>query len=129
MLINSQVQEKLLSLGVFAVWCGVVLDHFLHRTLRCSLAKIITVQHLVFAVTCAVWCGLEFNQNHNRTAPHFYDHMCDTVYRMQFEVGIFFKFLAFPTQPKTNFTLFWAKFLIIELIFLYFDLAFLVNTC
>ena len=54
----------------------------------------------------AVWCGLEFNQNHNRTAPHFYGHMCDTMYKMRFEVGIFFKFWAFPTQPKTNFSIF-----------------------
>ena len=76
-----------------------------------------------------MWCGLEFNQNHNHIAPHFYGHMCDTMYKMQFEVGIFFKFWAFPTQPKTNFSLFWAKFLIIELDFLYFELAFLVNTC
>ena len=44
-----------------------------------------------------VWCGLEFNPNYNRTAPHFYSHMCDTMYKTQFKVGIFLKFWAFPT--------------------------------
>ena len=28
------------------------------------------------------------------------------MYKMLFEVGIFFKFWAFPTQAKTNFSLF-----------------------
>ena len=82
------------------------------------------------AVRCGVVrFGLEFNQNHNRTAPHFYGHVCYTMYKMRFEIGILFKFWAFPTQSKTNFSPFWAKFLIIELVFLYFELAFLVNTC
>ena len=53
-----------------------------------------------------MWCGLEFNQNHNRTTPHFRGYMCDTIYKMRFEVGIFFKFWAFPTHLKTNFSLF-----------------------
>ena len=71
-------------------------------TVWCGLTKIITAPHLVFAVTCAVrcgvvWCGLEFSQNHNRTTPHFYSHMCDTMYKTQFKVGIFLKFWAFPT--------------------------------
>ena len=95
--------------------------------MRCSLAKTITAPHLIFVVTCAVlyrvvwcgvvWCGLEFSQNHNHTAPHFCGHMCDTMYKMWFEVSIFFKFWAFPTQSKTNFFLFfyqvlnyWASF-------------------
>ena len=40
------------------------------------------------AVRCgAVWCGLEFSQNHDRTAPHFCGHMCDTMYKMRFEVA------------------------------------------
>ena len=30
-------------------------------------------------------------------------HMYDTIYKMRFEVGIFFKFWIFPTQSKTNF--------------------------
>ena len=59
----------------------------------------------------AMWCGLEFRQNHNRTAPHFCDHMCDTIYKMQFEVNIYFKFWAFPTQPKTNFPFFLGQVL------------------
>ena len=43
--------------------------------------------------------------------------MCDTIYKIRFEVGIFFKFWAFPTLLKTNFSLFlgqvlnyWASF-------------------
>ena len=33
-------------------------------------------------VRCGVvWYGLEFSQNHNRTAPHFCDHMCDITDR------------------------------------------------
>ena len=39
--------------------------------------------------------GLEFSQNHNRTAPYFCDHMCDVMYMMwfeRFETSIFFKF-------------------------------------
>ena len=94
-------------------WCGAVFGHFQHHILQCGLAKTITAPHLVFAVTCAVrcnavWCGLEFSQNHNHTASHFCDHMCDTMYKMRFEVGIFFKFWDFPTQPKTNFSPFFG---------------------
>ena len=90
--------------------CGAVLDYFQHCTLRCGLTKTITTPYLIFAIACAVWCGLKFSQNHNYTAPHFCGYMCDTMYKMQFEVNIFFKFWAFPTQPKTNFSFFWAKF-------------------
>ena len=63
------------------------------------------------ALHYAVWCGLEFSQNHNRIASHFCGYMCDTMYKMRFEVNIFFKFWAFPTQPKTNFSLFWGQVL------------------
>ena len=94
-----------------AVRCGAVLGHFQHRTLRCSLTKTITASHLVFALTCAVQCGLEFSQNHNRIAPHFCSYMCDTMYKMRFKVGIFFKFWPFPTQPKTNFSIFLGQIL------------------
>ena len=122
--------HHLVVLRMFAMRCGVILGHFQYHTLWCDLVKIITESHLIFVVICAVWCGLEFNQNHNRTAPHFYGHMCNTIYKIRFEVGIFFKFWAFSTQPKTNFFLFFlVKFLIIKLVFLYFGLAFLVNTC
>ena len=72
----------------------------------CGLTKTITVLYLIFTVTCAVRYGLEFSENHNRTAPHFCSHMCDVTYKMRFEryeVSIFFKFWFFPTQPKTNF--------------------------
>ena len=58
-----------------------------------------------------VRCGLEFSQNYNRTTPHFCGHMCGTMYKMQserFEVGIFFKFWAFPTQSKTNFSFYFG---------------------
>ena len=87
---------------------------FLHHTLRCGLAKIITALHLTFTVTCtvqcdAMQCDLEFSQNHNHIAPHFCDHMCGTMYKMwfeQIEVGIFFKFWAFSIQLKTNFYLY-----------------------
>ena len=44
--------------------------------------------------------GLDFSQNHNHIAPQFYGHICGVVYKIQFEqfeVGIFFKFWAFPT--------------------------------
>ena len=60
-------------------------------------------------VICVVQCNLEFSQNHNRITPHFCDHMCDAVYKMRFErleIGIFFKFWAFSTQPKTNISLY-----------------------
>ena len=33
-----------------------------------------------------------------------------TIYKMRFEVDIFFKFWVFPTHPKINFSLFLAKF-------------------
>ena len=59
----------------------------------------------------AVQCSLEFSQNHNRTAPHFCSHMYGAVYKMQFErfeVGIFFKFWAFLTQPKIAFFLYFG---------------------
>ena len=59
----------------------------------------------------AVQYSLEFSQNHNRTAPHFCSHMYGAVYKMQFErfkVGIFFKFWAFLTQPKTAFFLYFG---------------------
>jgi len=39
-----------------------------------------------------VQCGLEFSPNHNCIAPHFCDHMCGTMYKIQFEADIFFKF-------------------------------------
>ena len=48
----------------------------------------------------AVWCGLEFNQNHNRIALHFYGHMCDTMYKMRFEVGLFFQILGFSYSAQ-----------------------------
>ena len=57
----------------------------------------------------AMQCGLEFSQNHNCTAPHFCGHMCDTTYKMRFEVNIFFKFWTFPTQLKTNFSFFFGS--------------------
>ena len=85
-----------------------VMGHFQHRTLRCGLTKTITTLHLIFAITCAVWCGLEFSQNHNRTAPYFCGHICGTMYMIRFEINIFFKFWTFPTQPKTNFSLFFG---------------------
>ena len=64
------------------------------------------------AVRCGVvWFGLEFSQNHNRTAPHFCDYMRGAAYKMRLEAGIFFKFWIFPTQPKIDFfPLFLAKF-------------------
>ena len=81
---NTQKQECL--------QCGAILGHFQHRTLQCSLAKTITAPHFIFAVTCVVWCGLEFSHNYNHTAIYFYNHMCGAVYKMRFEVSIFFKF-------------------------------------
>ena len=58
-----------------------------------------------------MWCGLEFSQNHNRTTPYFCGHMCDAMYKIRFEISIFFKFWIFPTQPKTNFSLFLGQVL------------------
>ena len=85
--------------------------------MRCGLAKTITAPHLIFAVTCVVWCSLEFSQNHNCIISHFCGHMCIAVYKMRFEEGIFFKFWVFRIQPKTNFSLcfgsslnYWAIF-------------------
>ena len=52
--------------------------------------------------------GLEFSQNHNHTAPHFCNHVCDSMYKIRFErleVSIFFKFWVFPTQSKIKFSL------------------------
>ena len=57
-----------------------------------QLAKIITASCHIFVVTCAAWCDLEFSQNHNHTAPHFCGHIYSAVYKMHFEVSIFFKF-------------------------------------
>ena len=56
--------------------------------------------------------GLEFSQNYNYKAPHFCSHMCGAMYKMQFErfkVDIFFNFWVFPTQPKTNFSLYFGQ--------------------
>ena len=64
------------------------------------LAKTITAPYLIFAVTCAVRCGLEFSQNHNCTAPHFCGYMCDTMYKMRFEVSIFFQILGFSYSAQ-----------------------------
>ena len=114
--ISDFIIFSLSNMGVFAVQCGAVLGHFQHHTLRCGLAKIITAPQLILVVTCAVrcgavqvWCGLEFSQNHDRTAPHFCGHMCDTMYKIRFVVSIFFKLWDFLTQPKTNFSLFFGS--------------------
>ena len=91
--------------------CSAVLGYFQHRTLRCVLPKTITAPHLILRshIQCGVMrCGLKFNQNHNRTAPHFCSHICGAVYKMRFElfeISIFFKFWAFSTKSKTNFSL------------------------
>ena len=73
--------------------------------MRCGLCGFLIIKPQI-ALHHAMWCGLKFSQNHNRTAPHFCGHMCDTMYMMRFErleVDIFFKFWAFPTSPKQNF--------------------------
>ena len=104
---NQDGMETLYQqLGVFAVQCNAILSHFSHHILRCGLAKTITAPHLIFAVTCAVWCGLEFSQNHNRTTPYFCGHMYNTMYKMWFKIDIFFKFLS----PKLIFTFFGPNF-------------------
>ena len=57
-----------------------------------------------FYIWCGVvQCGLKFSQNHNCTISHFCDYICGAVYKMRFEVGIFFKFWAFSTRPKLIF--------------------------
>ena len=109
--ISDFIIFSLSNIGVFAVQCGAVLGHFQHCTLRCGLAKIITAPQLIFVVTCAVRCDLEFSQNHDRTVPHFCGHMCETMYKIRFVVSIFFKFWDFLTQPKTNFSFFWGQVL------------------
>ena len=58
-----------------------------------------------------VLCGLKFSQNHNRTALHFCSNMYGAIYKMRFEVGIFFKFWAFLIYPKTNFSIFFGQVL------------------
>ena len=57
-------------------------DQGVHGAVWYCLAKTITAPHLIFAVTYAVRCGLEFSQNHNHNAPHFCNHMCGAVYKM-----------------------------------------------
>ena len=56
-----------------AVRCGF--GSFLASHFACSLAKTIIAQHLIFAVTYVVRCGLKFSQNYNRTAYHFCGHI------------------------------------------------------
>ena len=78
-------------------------------TTFCSeLVKTITAPYLIFVVICVeqcgvVWCDLEFSQNYNSTALHFCSHICGAVYKMHFEVNIFFKFLAFLPSLKLIF--------------------------
>ena len=94
---------------VFVVRYEAVLDHFQHSTLQCGLTKTITTPHLIFAVACAVRCNVVWFRVF--AAPHFCGHMCGAMYKIQFEVGMFFKFWVFPTQPKTNFfPFFFGKF-------------------
>ena len=79
------------------------------RTLRSILVSYFCYLFFWFYVWCGVvQCGLKFSQNHNCTISHFCDYICGAVYKMWFEwfeVGIFFKFWAFSTPPKTNFSL------------------------
>ena len=78
-----------------------------HGEVQCNFRPFLA-PHLIFMVTCVVWCGLEFSQNHNCTTPHFCSYMCSVVYKLRFEVSIFFEFWAFPAQPKTNFSLYFG---------------------
>ena len=64
---------------------------------------------VVVAVTSAVRCGLEFRQNHNHTAPHLIFAVTCVVRCIRYSLNnlksiYFFKFLAFSTQSKTNFS-------------------------
>ena len=102
------------------IWNWYIFQIFGFSTLWCSLAKTIIAPHLIFAVTCVVRYGLKFSENHNCTAPHFCDHICDMVYKIRFEwfeIGIYFKFLAFLPNPKLIFSFilvqvlnYWANF-------------------
>ena len=122
--------EKFLELPLGCLQCGAVFNYFQHYTLQCNLVKTIITHHFIFAVTCAMLCNLEFSQNYHCTLPHFCGHMCSVVYKMWFEVGIFFKFWVFPAQSKTNFSLYFEpNFKLLSQFFLYFVLTFLINTC
>ena len=89
-----------------------VFGHFLHRTLWCSLAKTINTSHLIFAVIFAVWCGLEFSQNRNRTAPHLIFAVICTI--LCIKCGLksvyFSNFGLFLLSSKLIFSFFLAKF-------------------
>ena len=50
--------------------CSVILGHFQHRTLQCSLVKTITTPHLIFVVTY-VQCGVVQNLTKTIAKPHF----------------------------------------------------------
>ena len=48
--------------------------------------------------------SLEFTQNHNHTAFYFCDHICGVVYKMQFEICVYFSnFRLFLFSPKLFF--------------------------
>ena len=67
-----------------------------------------------------VQCGLKFSQNHNCTISHFCDYICGAVYKMRFEVGIFFKFWVFSTRPKLIFPFVLVQVLNYRVIYLFF---------
>ena len=106
---------NILPRRVFAVWYGFGPLLTLHFTVRFSYNHNYTVpcfcSHMCDAVRFRVW------SKPYCTALHFCDHIYDTIYKMRFEICMFFKFWVFPTQPKTNFSLFlgrvlnyWASF-------------------
>ena len=96
-----------------AVQCGFRPFLALYFTMQFSQNHNCNAPYFCSHMCSVVQCGLEFSQNHNRTASHFCGYICSAVYKMWFEwfeVGIFFKFWVFLTQPKTNFSLFEPSF-------------------
>ena len=91
------------------VWCGFGL--FLAS--RCGLAKIIYAPHLIFAFTYAVqcgvvWRGLDFSQNCNRTAPHLIFVVTCVIWCIRCSLNslkliYFSNFGFFPPSPKLIF--------------------------
>ena len=127
-----QLRALALEGGVFVVQCGAILDHFQHRILRCSLSKIITAPHLIFAVTYAVRCGLSLAKT--ITAPHLIFAITYAVRYIRCSLNdlkfvYFSNFGFFLPSPKLIFPFVLVQVLNYCLVFLYFGLAFLISTC
>ena len=88
--------------------CGFGPFLALHFIVRFSQNHNHTAPHFCNHMCDVVQCSLAFSQNHNCTAPHFCSHMCGVTYKTRFEAVIVFKLWAFLAQPKTDFSLYFG---------------------